>query len=91
MFSVGETVIIYNAGAYEVGRILKKYKKRGYRVYDVVLERGVTFVMLRIDNNRSSIYIDSKKTKALSNKIQTTITNEFSAQSLQNLEEITQL
>ena len=71
MFSVDDLVLIWTGNSYEVGIIIRKYKRRGYRVYDVAVERGPVFVQIRADNKKANIFIDSQRTKAIIPKITT--------------------
>ena len=81
MFSINDVVLVWTGGSHEVGVILRKYKKRGYRVYDVALERGSVFVQIRVDNKKSNTYIDSKMSKSIAPKIDT----KLSAESFKNV------
>lgn len=71
MFSINDIVLLWTGAIYEVGVILRKYKKRGYRVYDVAVERGSVYIQIRADYTKSTVYIDSNRTKKFVPGIQT--------------------
>lgn len=76
MYLVDDVVLIWTGFNYEVGIIVRKYKRRGYRVYDVAVERGSIYPQVRVDNKKSNIFIDSKRTTSIVPKIQTSLSSE---------------
>lgn len=54
------TVVVFNHGSYEQGKVTSKSIKKGRVVYEVELEKGKTLTNVPVDNFSGNLYINSK-------------------------------
>jgi len=67
------SVIVYNNNKYEIGIIIKKYRRNKTVKYDVVLERGVVLCGIGTSKNKNC-YIDIDKSSKFA--VDSTITDQ---------------